>query len=280
MGLKTHELRSLIGMDLNKSFQEDCGYIIGFGGKRYTLWSYSIRHNKAGERVGIDVFYNHNLGENIEKVGMQYPGVPVCMDLKGTEFHWSAPSQLSRPVRTEKSCDELINIPFGKFKGTAISDVHDAGYWAYLANTTDADDAFTTEDGIYHLKPLFEKRAQEEGCVKVNGWWYDENDEKEWVREALAISRHIENGEPFSFVPNFNGNEFRSGAINIYFKPEDTYEFFTYYGGGRFLVVTDKKGNRKNKRTKGKTITINDYTTTRNENGIIISILVNSFDLK
>lgn len=37
MGFKAHNFHTLAGLSLTESFAEDNGYIIGFGGKRFTL---------------------------------------------------------------------------------------------------------------------------------------------------------------------------------------------------------------------------------------------------
>ena len=284
MGFKAHNFHTLAGLSLTESFAEDNGYIIGFGGKRFTLWSYTANYDDEANpncRTSIDVFYLHNLSDNRDKVESKFPSVPICMELKGSEFHikCSSPSKPSAPVK--KNWEDVTELPFGKYRGTIITDIHDTDYWAYMANTTNSDATYELNGEIFELKPIFEKRAKEEGAIFVNGKWCNPNSEKDWVRSAIETARKIEKGEPFSFVAWKNDNCFYIHNIEINFRAEDCWSFSTYYGGGRFLVVTDKKGNRKNKRTKGKTIEINDYDVVRDEKtGIITSILVNSFNIK
>lgn len=284
MGFKAHTLRTLAGLSITESFAEDNGYIIGFGGKRFTLWSYTAKYDDSADpnrRTSIDVFYLHTLSDNRDKVECKFPDVPICMDLKGSEFHikCSGTSKPSAPIK--KNWEEVTELPFGKYRGTIITDIHDAGYWAYMANTTENHATYELNGEVFELKPIFEKRAKEEGAIFVNGKWCDPNSELDWVRGMIETVRKIEKGEPFNFVAWKNDNHFRIHNIDINFRDEDCWEFYTYYGGGRFLVITDKKGNRKNKRTKGKTIEINSYNTIRNEEtGIITGITVNSFNIK
>ena len=284
MGFRTHTFRALAGLSLTESFAEDNGYIIGFGGKRFTLWDYVAKYEDEADpsrRTSIDVFYLHNLSDNRDKVEREFPNVPICMELKGSEFHIKCSGNPKPATPTKKNWEDVTELPFGKYRGTLITDIHDADYWAYMANTTEDGATYELNGEIFELKPIFEKRAKEEGAILVNGKWCDPNNEKDWIRTAIETARKIEKGEPFSFVAWKNDNSFYIHNIGIDFRAEDCWEFYTYYGGGRFLVITDKKGNRKNKRTKGKTIEINSYDTIRNEEtGIINRIVVNSFNIK
>jgi hypothetical protein len=120
--------------------------------------------------------------------------------------------------------------------------------------------------------------AQETGGQKMFGKWMS-NDDTPYLNNVRNIYKAVQTGEPFSFVADRNDCSYFYGCP-IVFKPEDTYSFYTYYGGGRFLVVTDKKGNRKNKRTKGKTIEITSYKYIINEESGRGRIEVESFNIK
>lgn len=118
-------------------------------------------------------------------------------------------------------------------------------------------------------KEYFEQLAKELGCTKLMYRWYpgiETENEKPWQATARQILPHIEKGEAFSFVPHFNGNEFWFG-LPITFRPEDKDSIHTYYGSSYFLKVTNKKGVKVNKRVKGKTIEVLEYTISEDNDG-------------
>lgn len=126
----------------------------------------------------------------------------------------------------------------------------------------------------------FERLAKDLGCIKLINRWYPgikmEN-EKPWMTTARQILPHIEKGEAFSFVPHFNGNDFWFG-LPITFKAEDKDSIHTYYGSSYFLKVTNKKGVKVNKRVKGKTIEVLEYTVSEDNDGNPF-IIVDKFNI-
>lgn len=142
--------------------------------------------------------------------------------------------------------------------------------WMYLANTeTDAD-----------KKAEYEVECRRLGLTQLMGRWFPTvalDEEKAWMTTARAILPSIEKGEPFSFVAHYNGNGFFFG-VPVEFRPEDKTDVYTYYGSAHYLIVTDKKGNRKNKRVKGKTINVLEYEIMTDENDRPF-VLVNKFSI-
>jgi hypothetical protein len=103
------------------------------------------------------------------------------------------------------------------------------------------------------------------------------DDEKPWMTTAKQILPHIEKGEAFSFVAHFNGNGFWFG-LPVEFREEDKKDVYTYYGSSHFLLVADKKGNKKAKRVKGKTIEVLEYEVNEGADGKPF-VLVNKFNI-
>lgn len=129
-------------------------------------------------------------------------------------------------------------------------------------------------------RPELEAVAKSLGCINLMGRWYEagiNTDAPTWKATAMQILPLIEAGMPFSFVPNFNGNEFWFG-IPIQFRAEDRHDVYTYYGSSHYLKVTNKKGEKVNKRVKGKTITVSEYEIHTNDFGKPY-LLVNKFDI-
>lgn len=129
-------------------------------------------------------------------------------------------------------------------------------------------------------RPELEVVAKSLGCIKLMGRWYEpgiDTNEPTWKSTAMQILPLIEAGMTFSFVPNFNGNEFWFG-IPIQFRAEDRHDVYTYYGSSHYLKITNKKGEKVNKRVKGKTITVSEYEIHTNDFGKPY-LLVNKFDI-
>lgn len=142
--------------------------------------------------------------------------------------------------------------------------------WMYLANTcTDPEKL-----------PEYEELCRQNGLQRLMGRWFPMvaiDDEKPWMTTAKQILPFIEKGEPFSFVAHFNGNGFWFG-LPVEFREEDKKDVYTYYGSSHFLLVTDKKGNRKAKRVKGKTIEVLEYEVNEGADGKPF-VLVNKFNI-
>lgn len=131
------------------------------------------------------------------------------------------------------------------------------------------------------IKSGFAEIAKSMGCIQLLGKWYPATpaeNEKPWLTTARQILPKIENHEPFNFVAHFNGNEFWFG-LPIKFRLEDKEDIYTYYGSSHFLKVTNKKGERVNKRVKGKTIKVSDYELITDNNDEEMYVLVNKFTI-
>ena len=143
--------------------------------------------------------------------------------------------------------------------------------WMYLANTT-ADSNKSVE---------YNRMCKKHGLQMLMGRWYNPiamKDEKPWMTTARQILPAIENGDPFSFVPHFNGNDFFFG-IPVKFREEDKKDVYTYYGSLHMLYITNKNGVKVAKRTKGKTIEVLEYEVlTDNDNNPYV--IVNKFNIK
>lgn len=143
--------------------------------------------------------------------------------------------------------------------------------WMYLANTT----------LIPEHKAEYDAMCESLGLTKLMGRWYNPialDNEKPWMTTARQILPAIENGEAFSFVPHFNGNDFFFG-IPVKFREEDKKDVYTYYGSSHMLCITNKKGVKVAKRTKGKTIEVLEYEVlTDADNNPYV--MVNKFNIK
>lgn len=250
-----------LGEIFRNNLKGESGFVIGRADKRYTLWSYARNCNEDGVVV-LEIQYMQVLSPNRDKVVAKYPNTFICDELRAKAKKLSVvvskPAVVAEPVeRKPKTVADYKSLPFGKYSGVSFKEINDASYWAYLANRSciwkDGEDEID-------FKPIIEERCYELGCYKMFDRWYapeNEND-RPWVKVAREICPLIEDGEPFSFVAEKNDYAFWYG-IDIRFKEELCYEFYTYYGGGRFLKVADKKGNMKNKRPKGKKIEVLEY---------------------
>lgn len=273
--------RENIALMLTDVLTEGYGFVIGKATSRYTLWSY--KYEIEGNKRVLYLSYVHNLSGDRNKVVNRWPGVVIWESLRGTSYrietNMKSPSKSSTPSKP-KTWEDFTEIPFGKYKGTSIQDIKDCDYWCWMANKMKDDQTMTIDGEEINFKGLFEKMAQETGGEKLFGYYWLRKDRNEgWCNNMRNISKAIETGSPFSFVAEKNDYNFYFG-VPIIFKPEDTYEFYTYYGGNRFLVVTDKKGNRKNKRTKGKTIEITSYKYIKENPQDRGRIEVESFNIK
>jgi hypothetical protein len=143
--------------------------------------------------------------------------------------------------------------------------------WMWLANTT--------EDHL--AKPEYDSMCRLHGLQKLMGRWYSPialEDEKPWMTTARQILPSIEKGEAFSFVAHFNGNGFFFG-VPVEFREEDKKDVYTYYGSSHMLYITNKKGVKVAKRTKGKTIEVLEYEVlTDGDNNPYV--MVNKFNIK
>ena len=169
----------------------------------------------------------------------------------------------------ENQCKESGCQKFGKLwlTGPAANDQHRV---ACALNYSDDEET----------SAALEVRARELGCIKLMERWYtgiEMEGEKPWMQVARQILPCIEKSQPFSFVPYFNGNEFWFG-LPITFRAEDKEDVYTYYGSSHFLKVTDKKGVKRNKRVKGKTIEVLEYTLSEDNDGKPF-IIVDKFNI-
>lgn len=143
--------------------------------------------------------------------------------------------------------------------------------WMYLANNT----------LIPEHKVEYDAMCESLGLTKLMGRWYNPvalDGEKPWITTARQILPLIEKGEPFNFVAHFNGNSFFFG-IPVEFLEEDKKDVYTYYGSSHMLLITNKKGVKVAKRTKGKTIEVLEYEVlTDNEDKPYV--MVNKFNIK
>lgn len=142
--------------------------------------------------------------------------------------------------------------------------------WMYLANT-----AIDMSD-----KAEYDSMCRRHNLQLLMGRWYNPiatDDEKPWMTTARQILPAIENGNPFSFVAQFNGNGFFFG-IPVKFRDEDKKDVYTYYGSSHMLLITNKKGVKVAKRTKGKTIEVLEYEVLTGEDEKPY-ILVNKFNI-
>jgi hypothetical protein len=143
--------------------------------------------------------------------------------------------------------------------------------WMWLANTT--------EDHL--AKPEYDSMCRLHGLQKLMGRWYSPialEDEKPWMTTARQILPSIEKGEAFSFVAHFNGNGFFFG-VPVEFREEDKKDVYTYYGSSHMLYITNKKGVKVAKRTKGKTIEVLEYEVLTDHEGKPY-VMVNKFNIK
>ena len=261
---------------LSEQLAAECGLIIGKADKRYTLWKYRKEEDKKGSY--IEMSYMHVLSPKRNKVEQRFPGVYICEELRGlTGGSKSVRVQVKSKASAPKTLADYVGLPFGQFRGIPFREVTDASYWCWLANKSCLWNDNGTE---IDFRSIVEERCKDLGCTQMFGRWYapaSEND-RPWIVIARDILPKIERGEEFSFVPESNACCWWFG-IDIIFKPEDTYSFYTYYGCGHYLVVTDKKGNKKNKRAKGKTVLIKEYSLNQKEDGTYY-VLVEKFELK
>ena len=273
--------RAVLAEILLRELVDEFGFVIGKAEKRYTLWKYAKEDNNGRNCVRIE--YMHVLSPDRIKVESRFPGIFICEELRGTStLKIEKPAKAAAnnaPAKAPKTLMDYICMPFGKFTGIPFNEITDASYWAYLANQGECwwKDG---EDEIDFM-PLVIENCMKRGCFKMFGRWYtpeNEND-RPWMKVARNILPKIEKGEEFSFVAEANKSSFWYG-IDIRFKVEDTYYFRTYYGGGEFLVITDKKGKRVNKRTKGKTIIIKEYHLEKDSYNGKDYVLVDKFELK
>lgn len=143
--------------------------------------------------------------------------------------------------------------------------------WMYLANNT----------LIPEHKVEYDAMCESLGLTKLMGRWFPTialDGEKPWMATARQILPAIENGEAFSFVPHFNGNDFFFG-VPVKFREEDKKDVYTYYGSSHMLYITNKKGVKVAKRTKGKTIEVLEYEVlTDSDNNPYV--MVNKFSIK
>lgn len=271
--------RACLAEILLKELVDDFGFVIGRTEKRYTLWQYYKENNDGRECVRVK--YMHVLSPERYRVEHKFPGVFICEQLRGKsdvviEKNDNKKYASNAPAKPTKTLADYICLPFGQFKGVPFREVS-ASYWAWLMNSKSY--FWEEENAELDFRTIVEENCIKTGCTKMFGRWYApaSDEDRPWVKVAREILPKIEKNEEFSFVPEDNKCGYWYG-VEIRFKNEDTYAFRTYYGGGNFLVITDKKGRRVNKRPKGKTITIKEYNLEEREGKYIVN--VEKFELK
>ena len=140
--------------------------------------------------------------------------------------------------------------------------------WLYLANTN--PDVVEYQDMCKELN-MKNFMGRWISPISIDG-------EQSWMTVAREVLPLIAEGKPFSFIAETNANHFYLG-IPIDFKDEDKACVCTYYGISNFLKITNKKGEKVNKRVKGKTIEVLEYEIVTNENNKS-SVLVNKFNIR
>lgn len=183
-------------------------------------------------------------------------------DAYGTEFDFEP---LVMEKLAEFGCEKIVD------QWCTPTQLNNPKRWMYLANITIDPER----------KAAYEAMCVRHGIQKLMGRWFMPialDDEKPWMTTARQILPAIENGNPFSFVPHFNGNDFFFG-IPVKFREEDKKDVYTYYGSSHMLYITNKKGVKVAKRTKGKTIEVLEYEVlTDDDNNPYV--MVNKFNIK
>jgi hypothetical protein len=202
---------------------------------------------------------------------------------EANEWHWvrfanSGNFKWTDAYGTEFDFEELVMQKLAEFNCEKVADtwftpsqIISPKRWMYLANiTTDPE-----------RKAAYDAMCVRHGLQKLMGRWFMPialDGEKPWMTTARQILPLIENGNPFSFVPHFNGNDFFFG-IPVKFREEDKKDVYTYYGSSHMLLITNKKGVKVAKRTKGKTIEVLEYEVlTDGDNNPYV--MVNKFNIK
>jgi hypothetical protein len=202
---------------------------------------------------------------------------------EANEWHWvrfanSGNFKWTDAYGTEFDFEELVMQKLAEFNCEKVADtwytpsqIISPKRWMYLANTT----------LVPEHKAAYDAMCVRHGLQKLMGRWFMPialEGEKPWMTTARQILPLIENGNPFSFVPHFNGNDFFFG-IPVKFREEDKKDVYTYYGSSHMLLITNKKGVKVAKRTKGKTIEVLEYEVLTDHEGNPY-VMVNKFNIK
>lgn len=237
------------GADFEK---REGGYIIGFAGKFYTLWSVSFTEmtdNEDGYRKYWKAVYTYikNISKNRNTSKILYPGLEVNEDIHGSR-------SFVRFIGYEDNSDPEF-FPSGKYTGMRIRELEDTGYLVYMM-----ENGYVKPKQYQVVKETLESRGY---VIEEYQYGYPccispEQQEEDLRREQLIDCIRKGNSFEVTFEINIHDN---GDGLYLYYVPElqiylsfdrkDLAEY-SYMGNPYYLPIIDGKA----KKVKGKTCTI------------------------
>lgn len=243
------------------------GYIIGFGGKQWTLWYLwsEIVHNEYSVQNSV-VYHNdyiQNLSFDLEKAKESFLAktnnakIQIDKDLKGSSFITRSQEEY---VATRKEIDEY---QYGKYSTHKLNEIDDVDYlrWYYFKdeNTNSIEsfcDAFVKFNQTFLVSFNIKKINEEENewnTFKTEILFFETEKEKDLYIENYRYSILSNVIEDLSDTYFYDDKEkvdkdvilISSASVNTYYGTLYTYTFFCnedntriVYGGSKEYDIT------------------------------------------
>lgn len=229
------------------------------GGKTrnsYSLWEYNLIDGWK-----LTFTFHKMVGIKAVTEG-EYSLIPRLTEMLLTA-DWHTQASVAHCIMNEVKAlknaanEESGEIPFGKYKGTKISDITDLSYLCWLGNSATKDEDWRGVESW--IKEAAIKRANVLGAVQIGNSLIDLNDtNNQFNKNTAQIYKAVQNHEPIEYIAETNDG----GIWNAYGIILPTVAVgHSYYGVCQCLKVDGRA-----RKVKGMVINIYDYTV---ENGVI-----------
>lgn len=255
--------------------------VLGWNGSYYSVWNISEFIDEIFDAAGNLFRYRHHIYYNygrkvskyLDKAIAKYPGIEVNEKLENV---------LRKHFEECDNWEYVSNDVFrvGKYKGQKISECQDFDYMEWYRDNTEQDtdhkdliNKYLIENGNY-VKEVTKKKI---GIFKVNNIVYKspktlikEDEDKKRIEEMINI---LNSNSEVVFHPTRNlNNEGNYVEENIVYH-FNQYKFYTYMDYEYCLPLINKVG----KKIKNKTVKINSYTYSVENN--ILKIFIKDFSI-
>ena len=244
---------------------------IGFAEKYYTLWYVDTytRTIREGQDENVTRYtYVKNISFDKEKAFAQYPNAKFIEDLRGKTQSWNSVEVVWTNVNTFR---------FGKYNEENIDNCTDTDYiewyWKQVYGEHKDYVGNVLKARGYEIRVSESEYTDYDGNIKKETYYVamsptDLENERIANEKKETLKAMLDSGNAFNLFVEYNPNEeglYRYEDILYKFAEvgENYYNGYTYY-------LPMLKG--KQKRVKGKTISVKKYDYTENENYLIVNI--------
>lgn len=244
---------------------------IGFAEKYYTLWyvdTYTRTIREGQDEIVTRYTYVKNISFDRKRAFAQYPNARFIEDLRGKTRSWDSVKVVWTNVNTFR---------FGKYNGQSIDNCTDTNYivwyWGEVYGEHKDYVSGVLESRGYEIRISESEYVDYDGNVKKQTYYSalsptDLENERIAEQKADEFKTMLDSGNPFNLFVEYNPNE-----EGLYKYEDVLYKFAevgeNYYNGYTYYLPMLKG---KQKRVKGKTISVKKYDYTEDERNIIVNI--------